>query len=468
MVFRRALVLPIVSVSVLACVAFAAAFLIYAWAPALPAVARPAPDSFAPALVRQGAQLAALGNCISCHTAEGRPSFSGGRPLETPFGTIFSTNLTPDRETGLGAWSEEAFQRTLRQGLDREGRHLYPAFPYDHFTRVSDEDDRALYAFFMTREPVHATPLANRLVFPLNIRLLVAGWKALYFHPGAQMPEPTRDPAWNRGRYLVEGLGHCGACHTPRNALGAEIASAPLAGGKVEGWSAYALNEASAAPVPWTVDAMAAYLGQGWAAHHGVSRGPMAEVTLNLADVPTEDLAAMGTYLVSSMGVPSPERVARAHAFDEAEPPAVAAAAPSAGRQVALPAPVAGTAPRSGATIFATACASCHDGNQPLPGGGLPLDLSTATHAPDPSNLVAVTLRGLVPVHEGAGGLMPGFAGVLDDRDVAALLAYIRESVAKEPPWTGLADTVRDVAARNRGPGARTAVPVGTNAGEGS
>jgi mono/diheme cytochrome c family protein len=454
--------LRIILLGGLALLAAAAAFGVYAWAPVMAPIAPPPAASFAPALVARGATLAALGNCVSCHTQEGEPSFSGGRPLATPFGTLYSSNLTPDPATGLGRWSADAFIMAMREGLDREGRHLYPAFPYDHFTLVSDDDDRALYAYLMTRTPVpHPTP-APDLMFPLNFRMTVAGWKLLFFHSGAWHPDPARDHAWNRGTYLVEGLGHCGACHTPRNLLGAEERDKAYAGGQVDGWSAYALNAASPAPIPWTVEAMTAYLAHGWVADHGVSRGPMAEVTLNLATVPADDLAAMGTTLVSGMGTPAPDRVARAQALHDAEDAWPSPA--SAGRQMVVP---SASGDVTGAAIFAGACASCHAGDptpaggRGLPGGGLPLALSTALHAPDPSNLIAVTLRGLMPPHEGTSALMPGFAASLSNDDVVALLNYLRGTVAKEPPWPHLADTVRDVAARNRGPGQRGAAPVG-------
>ena len=169
-----------------------------------------------------GARLAAIGNCNVCHTAPGGAPFAGGLALPTPFGTIQSTNITPDPATGIGRWSETAFVRAMREGVDREGRHLYPAFPYDHFTRVTDQDNRALYAYLMTRRPIQASPPPNDLRFPFDQRILLAGWKMLYLRQGPLAIETDRSPEWNRGRYLVEGLGHCGACHTPRDGLGAE------------------------------------------------------------------------------------------------------------------------------------------------------------------------------------------------------------------------------------------------------
>src|SRR5258706_4726048 len=233
---------------------------------------------FDPQLVRHGAELAALGDCNTCHTVPNGKAFAGGLPVPTPFGTIYSTNITPDPETGIGRWSEPAFQRAMHKGVDRDGRHLYPAFPYDHFTLVSNEDNRALYSFLMTRQPVRAVAPENALPFPLNIRSVVAGWKLLFLHQGPFRADPAHDAVWNRGAYLVQGIGHCGACHTPRNILGAEKTGQVFAGGEAEGWHGFTINAASPAPIPWNADSLNAYLRQGWHGLHGVARGPMAPV----------------------------------------------------------------------------------------------------------------------------------------------------------------------------------------------
>ncbi|MET0429400.1 MAG: cytochrome c, partial [Microvirga sp.] len=297
-----------------------------AWRWEIAPVDPPPRSSFDPAQVALGGQLAAIGNCNVCHTAPDGAAFAGGLALPTPFGTIHSTNITPDPATGIGRWSEAAFTRAMREGVDREGRHLYPAFPYDHFTRVSDADIRALYAFLMTRRPIAASPPPNDLRFPYDQRILLTGWKLLYLREGPLAPDPAHSPEWNRGRDLAEGLGHCGACHTPRNGLGAERTEAAYAGGEVENWAVYAINGQSPAPVPWDAASLAFYLRHGWHERHGVSRGPMAPVTANLGSVPEADTAAIGTYVADLMGAPGPERVARGEA-------ALAAAA----RDVAAP-----------------------------------------------------------------------------------------------------------------------------------
>src|ERR1700728_4040106 len=192
------------------------------WRPASEGIEPPAPQSFEPALVKRGRDLAAIGNCSDCHTAPGGKTFAGGVSVPTPFGTIYSSNITPDPETGIGRWPEAAFRRAMRSGVNRDGQHLYPTFPYDHFTNVSDEDDAALYAFLMTRPAVHAPARENQLPFPLDQRVVVAGWKLLFLRPGSFQPDPSKSAEFNRGGYLVEGLAHCGACHTPRNGLGAD------------------------------------------------------------------------------------------------------------------------------------------------------------------------------------------------------------------------------------------------------
>ena len=210
-----------------------AAFAI-AWRPAIAAIEPPAPQSFDAALVKRGRDLAALGNCNDCHTVRGGKDFAGGLAVPTPFGTIFSSNITPDAETGIGRWPEAAFRRAMRSGVNRDGQHLYPTFPYDHFTNVNDEDDRALYAYLMTRQPVRAPARENLLSFPLDQRVVIAGWKLLFLRRGTYQPDSMKSAEWNRGAYLVEGLAHCGSCHTPRNVLGAERASAQFAGGDVD------------------------------------------------------------------------------------------------------------------------------------------------------------------------------------------------------------------------------------------
>jgi mono/diheme cytochrome c family protein len=396
-------------------------------------------DGFDPAVVRKGAQLAAVGNCIACHTVPGKKAFAGGLALPTPFGTIHSTNITPDKETGIGTWSEAAFQRAMREGVDRVGRHLYPAFPYDHFTHVTDEDINAIYAYLMTREPVVAEAPANDLIFPLGFRPLLAGWKLLFLHEGPLQANAERDQVWNRGAYLAEGLGHCGACHTPRNSLGAEEKDRHFAGGEAEGWVGYAIDEKAHAPIPWDIEALAFYLRHGWHELHGVSRGPMAEVTGNLAGLPDSDIQAIAAYVASLMGEPDTGRQAAADMLRE-EIAAGPGAQVGEGDSQAV-AETGDDAP--GAVIYASACATCHESGRPLPFGGLDFRLSTAVNAPSPQNIINVTLFGLPPADGEASAVMPAFANTLTDQQVADLLGYMRERFSDAPAWQGVAEMTR-------------------------
>jgi mono/diheme cytochrome c family protein len=403
----------------------AAAVFAIAWRPAMAAIDPAAKQSFDPALVKRGRELAALGNCNSCHTVRGAKNFAGGLPVPTPFGTVFSSNITPDPETGIGRWPEEAFQRAMRSGVDREGRHLYPTFPYDHFTNVSDDDDRALYAFLMTREPVRARAEQNRLSFPFDHRVVIAGWKLLFLRAGTYKPDTTKSSEWNRGAYLVEGLAHCGACHTPRNALGAERTTASFAGGDVDNWQAYPINAQSPAPVPWDADALYRYLHDGFHPDHGTARGPMAEVVSNLSAVPASDVHAIATYMADVFGAPSQDRKRQGET-------ALAQA------KSATPSP-----PESeGAKIYAGACAGCHDSGRPPPYGGIHLGLSTAISAGDPRNLANIVLSGVAPIEGERSPIMPGFAAVMNDRQIAVLLGYLRSQFSKQPAWGDLERTV--------------------------
>jgi mono/diheme cytochrome c family protein len=315
--------------------------------------------SFDAALVAKGAQLAAVGNCRSCHTRPGGEPFAGGLPLSTPFGTIHSTNITPDPDTGIGRWTGEDFLRAMHEGVDRAGRQLYPAFPYDHFTRVTAVDVAAIYAFIMTREPVRTEVPSNRLKFPAGFRPAIAAWKALYFEPGVYRPDRSKSAVWNRGAYLVDGLAHCGACHTPRNALGAEQKTQDLGGGEAERWHASSLTETSPAPVPWSVEALYDYLRRGHEQTHGIAAGPMAPVVQNLAGAAPDDVRAIAVYVASRMQQPTSTRPGAADTV------VAAAKQREAGAVSRVTSGNAGTAV-DGAAVFAGACASCH-GAGPTP-----------------------------------------------------------------------------------------------------
>jgi mono/diheme cytochrome c family protein len=399
------------------------------WRPAISAIERPQAPAFEADIVKRGRELAAIGNCNNCHTLRGGKAFAGGVPVPTPFGTIFSSNITPDPESGIGRWSEAAFRRAMRSGVDRAGHHLYPTFPYDHFTNVTDEDDRALYAFLMTRQPVYAAARANELPFPLNRRFVVAGWKLLFLQRATFQVDNTRSAEWNRGAYLVQGLAHCGACHTPRNALGAERTNASFSGGEVDSWHAYAINSASPSPVPWTSEALFRYLRDGWDADHGLARGPMAEVVGNLSTVPESDVRAIATYMASVFGPPSQDRNRQA---DEVR------------AQVKSPPHEPALTSSAGAAIYAAACATCHESERPLPYGGVNLGLSTALSAPDPRNAANIILSGIRPLAGERSPIMPGFADSMSDAQISELLNYLRARFSRQAAWSGVEKTVQE------------------------
>jgi len=418
---------------------------IFVWRPTIAPINPPAPSSFDPAVVRRGGALAALGDCNTCHTRSDGKTFAGGLPLPTPFGTIYSSNITPDPKAGIGRWSEAAFRRAMREGVDREGRYLYPAFPYDHFTLVSDEDNQALYAYLMTRQPVEKTAPKPELPFPLNIRTVMAGWNFIYLKAGPFKPDADHDATWNRGAYLVQGLGHCGACHTPRDRLGAEQRDDFFGGGEVEGWRAFNINAASQSPIPWDEASLYSYLRTGYHGLHGVARGPMAPVVGSLSTVDDKDLHAIATYVASVMGEPEAAREASASKLAASVKTGGSGTIPqSGGIQAVTPAPTDKT---EGAVIYAAACATCHESGRPVPYGGIALQLSSTITDSSPRNLINVILNG-VPAAEGTKGpIMPGFAGAMDDAQIGTLIEYLRGHFGAKPAWSDVPKAVADARA---------------------
>jgi nicotinate dehydrogenase subunit B len=313
----------------------------------------------------------------------------------------------------------------MREGISRDGHRLYPAFPYTAFTQATDDDLMALYAYLMSQPPVRNEVPNTRLAFPFNLRPLLAVWNGLFLTPGVR---PTHDPArsaeWNRGAYLVNGLGHCGACHTERNALGAERGGRSFLGGAVvQGWEAPALTAGSRAPVPWTERELYRYLREGHSRLHGAAAGPMAPVVQELSALPDADVQAMAHYLASFNAPVSDE---------DAE--AAARAAIAAGQS-------AGVQPGPAQRMFTSACGACHhDGGGPrLLGVNTPLALNSNLHSDRPDNLLRIILDG---VRDPAGrevGFMPAFRDSLDDRQIADLAAYMRQRYAPgRPPWRDL------------------------------
>lgn len=375
--------------------------------------------------IGRGELLAMVGDCSACHTAPNGAVNAGGFGLPTPFGTIYSTNITPDPSTGIGLWSLEAFSRAMREGLDREGRHLYPAFPYDSFTKTRDDDLRALYAYLMSQPPVVAEERPNDLLFPFSFRPLLAGWKLLFLDRTPFEPDPSLDDEQNHGAYLAASLGHCGACHSPRNAFGAVIAERALEGGEAEGWNAPPLGPYSIAPVHWTLDDYADYLFDGWSEAHGIAAGPMTPVADHLYEADEDDVFAIAAWLAVITSEQSEE---------EREQVVAAAAArdwPLSEGVVfdqVLPDPDLET----GRDIFAARCAKCHKerigSKQPVS-----LALSYAVNAPSARNFVNVVKGGIVPPQGVADRKMDAVS--LSQDELIAVARYVRWHFVGKPAW---------------------------------
>ena len=410
------------------------------WRPAIAPIAPPAAGSFDPLLVARGRELALVGDCNVCHTRPDGAAFAGGRAIPTPFGTLYSSNITPDLQTGLGAWSEAAFVRAMRAGVRRDGQFIYPAHPYDHFTRLTDADLAALYAYVMTRPAIASATPAPALDFPFNMRAMLAGWDLLFLSQGPYHDDPTQSVEWNEGAYLVQGLGHCGACHTPRNFLGAEEKSRPFAGGVAEGWYAPALSRTSPALIPWTQASLFNYLRTGHDRSHGVAGGPMADVTRNLAEAREEDVQAIATYVSMIMGEPSEQHDAKARAL------IARTEHQSDERRRAI---ADGRVTDLGEIIYATSCAQCHEpwSSNPPQHAGRNLALQSAVSAPDAFNLIHTILAGIHPLDNPSRTVMPDFAGAFTDAQLADLARYVRRTFSDQPAWGDLPETIRAVRA---------------------
>lgn len=389
--------------------------------------------NFGRKVVSRGETLAALGGCGSCHTRDGGQPYAGGRAMETPFGVIYSSNITPHKENGIGAWSLAAFTRAMREGVSRSGAYLYPAFPYDHFSRVNDEDMEAVYAYFMQAvQPRPDKPPANAMAFPFNIRQGLAVWNALFLDPKTPTPPAGADPDWARGAYIAEGLGHCGACHSPRNLLGAIDQSRAYAGAFVNGWYAPALDKSAPAPIPWTQKSLVNYLMDGWDKHHGLAAGSMAPVSSALRDQPEDDVFALAAYIVSLTGQRSAQDQAAAEAkalalVDRTEWDAARDNAPPDAKIDA------------GQRLFQNRCAECHKkGGKPAP-----LALNTALNLPDPTNVVRATLEGIKPPRGALDRSMPAFGHQISQAETVAVVNFMRARFTERGPWSNVEDVVR-------------------------
>ena len=375
---------------------------------ASPPVATPASPAD---LVARGAYLSRAGNCLACHTDRGGAPGAGGRAIETPFGTVSAGNLTPDARTGLGAWSADDFWRALHHGRSRDGRMLYPVFPYNHYTLVTREDSDALFAYLRSLPAVERANTPHTLRWPYSTQAALAVWRALYFRPGSYQADTARDAQWNRGAYLVRGLGHCGACHSTRNALGASDLK-DLSGGVIPMQSWYAPSLASdqeAGVAHWSREQVVQLLRTG-RTDAASTLGPMAEVVLHSTQHLNEsDLQAMAGFL---------------QALPQARP-----AAPAAERSTRAIAPAQA---QRGAFLYGEHCAQCHgDKGQGVPGAYPALAGNRAVTLPVSANLVQVVIHGAFPPSTTGNPRpygMPPFALTLNDTDVAAVLTHIRNT----------------------------------------
>lgn len=350
---------------------------------------------------QRGEYLARAGDCISCHTAKGGAAFAGGLRMDTPFGYLLSPNVTQDPATGIGSWSADDFYRAMHDGVNKHGQDMFPVMPFDFYAKITREDSDAIYAYMKTVKPVRNAVNVNHLHFPFNQRWSLAVWRELYFDSSAFKPDPAKSASWNRGAYLVEGLGHCSSCHSPRNALGGIEKDKAFTGATIDGW--FALNLTSNLHTglgTWTQDEVAAYLKTGAAKGKTTTFGPMAEVVQNSLQYLTDaDLKAMAEYL-KSLPINSSLRVGK---------------------------PVPDESRQRGAALYLDHCAACHQAK----GSGIagvfpPLAGNGAVVASDPANILKVALEGIPPR---AGFVpMPSFAAQLSDQQVADIANYARTS----------------------------------------
>lgn len=366
--------------------------------------------------IDRGKYVAEAADCMSCHTAPGGQPFAGGTGLKTAFGTIYGTNITPDVDTGIGSWTKGDFERALRQGIRKDGAYLYPAMPYGNYTKMSAEDLDALWTYLRSVPAVHANPPKNTLPFPLSVRSSLAVWQALYFKPGLLAPRADESTAWNRGAYLVEALGHCDQCHTPRSAAQGLETKHELTGAQIEGWYAPNISGDSLSKLSaWSIADLAKFLKTGATPGNAKAVGPMQEVVHDSLSLLTDaDLNAMAQYLKAQPHPAAPVSPSKEHGERE---------------RLAV-----------GKRLYEDNCSSCHQSNgKGMPGSVPALAGDDAVTAAEPYNVIMAMLEGFPP--QGSWGAMASFAGTLSDDDIADIANYVRtawgnEAPANAAPWS--------------------------------
>jgi mono/diheme cytochrome c family protein len=361
-------------------------------------------------VVAQGEYLARAGDCIACHTIPGGALFAGGRPMPTPFGTLYSSNITPDPATGIGSWTADQFYGAMHTGRFPDGGLIYPAMPFGSYTKVTRGDSDAIFAYLRSVPPVQRPDRPHDLRFPYDNRSLILGWRTLFFQQGEYQPDPAKSADWNRGAYLVQGLGHCAMCHTPINALGGNSDSKAFEGGLIpmQNWYAPSLTSNKEAGLgDWSIEEIVSLLRTG-VSHRGAVYGPMAEVTFDsLQYLNDADVRAMAIYLKS-----------------------LAQGSPLTQATSALPAPESSLLMAFGQTVYAKNCALCHaaDGRG-MPPAYPPLAANPSIQMPSAVNPIRMVLNGGFPPGTEGNPLpygMPPFAQSLSDDEVAAVVTYIR------------------------------------------
>lgn len=372
---------------------------------ALSLLQRPVPDTLPNAeQVRRGQSLVIAADCMSCHLRPGGQPFAGGLGLNTPFGVIFSPNITSDPQTGIGDMTPDQFHRVMHDGIGPKGANIYPAFPYPWFTRISRADNDAILAYLKTTPPVTYTRPANKLGFPFNIRFLVKGWNMLFFRRGEFQPQANQSAEWNRGAFLVNGPGHCGGCHTPKNAFGADRNNQAFRGGVLDNWTAPDLTGNPRTGLgAWSIDDITEYLRTGRNARANAG-GAMAEVvSLSTSLMSDADRRAMAVYLKSQ--APSPNA-----AVPQIQPDVM----------------------KRGAAIYSDVCASCHlENGVGQPRTFPPLPRNQVVQQRDPTSIIRMVLAGsqTAATNERTSPLtMPSFAWKLSDQEIADVTTYVRNS----------------------------------------